>query len=170
MTFAAVAIGMTLVSGAISAAGAMQAADAQAQAYERQADIAERNKRVADQDRLQAVRTAQLAAEDKRRANRRQMAAIRAAYGSSGFELAGSPLDVLADTSVEMALDERRVEYEGTVRNREGALQMLYLQEDADTDRASASNTRTAGRYRAGATLLGSIGSAASMAHQYGNA
>jgi hypothetical protein len=164
MTIAAVAIGATLVSGVISAMGAMQAADAQASAYERDAAISERNKVIADQDRQQAVATANIAAQDKRRSNRRQLAAMRAAYGSTGFDMSGSPLDILADTSTEMALDERRIEYEGTVRNREGALQMLYLQEDADGSRMAAKNTRKAGRITALSTLAGSAGSAANMA------
>lgn len=170
MTLAAVAIGATVVSGAISAMGAIQAGNAQAAAAERDAQISERNKVIADQDRIQAVRTAQIAAEDKRRENRRQYAAIRAAYGTSGFELAGSALDVLADTSEEMTLDERRIEYEGTVRNREGALQMLYLQEDADTSRVAGANYKRAGYTSAASGLLSSVGSAANMKYQYGNA
>lgn len=166
MTLSAVAIGATLVSGAVSAMGAMQAANAQAAAANRDAAIAERNKVVADQDRKQAIETARIAAEDRRRANRRQLATIKAAYGSSGFDMAGSPLDILADTSEEMTLDERRVEYEGTVRNREGALQMLYLQEDADQSRMAAKNYKRAGVINATTSLLNSGTQAYSMYKQ----
>lgn len=161
MTLAAVAIGATVAGGVISAMGALQAGKAQEAAANRDAAISERNKKIADQDRIQAMRTAQLAAEDKRRENTRQLASMRAAYGSSGFDLAGSSLDVLADASEEMALDERRVEYEGRVRNREGALQMLYLQEDADTSRVAGKNARKASYYSA----LSSITSSASSAY-----
>lgn len=163
MTLAAVTIGMTLVSGAISAVGAIQAGNAQAAAAQRDAAIAERNQKIADQDRIQAIRTAEINAEDKRRANKRQLASMRAAYGTSGFELAGSPVEVLADASVDMALDERRVAYEGQVRNREGALQMLYLQEDAAQSRASASNYKRAGYMNAATSLMSSASSATSM-------
>lgn len=163
MTLAAAAIGMTLVSGAVSAIGAIQAGNAANDAAQRDADIAERNKKIADQDRRQAIRTAEIAAEDRRRENRRQLASIRAAYGSSGFELAGSPLDVLADTSQEMALDERRTEYEGYVRSREGALQMLYLQESADESRAAGKNAKRAGYISAAGSLLSSGSRAAQM-------
>lgn len=170
MTLAAVAAGATILGGAVSAMGAIQAGNAQASAAMRDEAIAERNAKIANQDRIQAVRTAQTASEDKARANRRQLASLRAAYGSSGFELAGSSLDVLADTSTEMALDERRIEYEGTVRNREGALQMLYLSEDADQSRRAAKNYVKAGRISAGASLFSTAGSAANGYSQYGNA
>ena len=156
MSFAPVAIGLTLVSGAISAMGAIQAGQAQAAAAQYEAQIAERNAKLADQDRILAVQTSQQAAEDKRRDNTRQLAAIRAAYGSSGFELAGTPLDVLSDTSVEMALDERRIEFEGQVKNREGALQMLYYNEDAQLSRFEGKNAKRASYMQAGASLLSS--------------
>lgn len=163
MTLAAVAIGATVIGGAVSAMGAIQAGKAQEAAANRDAAISERNKVIANQDRIQSVRTAELAAEDKRRENRRQFAAMRAAYGSSGFDLAGSPLDVLADTATDMALDERRVSYEGTVRNREGALSMLYLQENADASRMAGKNARKASYFTAASSLLDAGGKAAYM-------
>jgi len=163
MGLPAVAIGLTLVSGVMSAAGAMQQASAEAQAYKTQAQIAERNRVIADQDRIQAVRTAQIAEEDKARENRRNLASMRAAYGSTGLELAGSPLDVLSDTSVEMALDQQRTGYDQYIQNREGAIKMLGLTEDAAQARAAAKNAMTAGRMKAVSSLLSSAGSAASM-------
>lgn len=164
MTWTAAAIALSVVGGFVSAAGAQQQASAQAAAANRDAAIADRNAKIVDQDRQQAIRTAQIAAEDKRRENRRNFAAIRAAYGSSGFELTGSPLDVLSDTSIEMALDERRVEYEGTVRNREGALQMLYLNEDAQQSRMLATQYKKAGRQSAMSSLLSAGTNASIMA------
>ena len=164
----AIPIAMTIVSSFASANAAKQQQDVMAQSADRDAQIADRNKRIADQDRIIAVRTAELAAEDKRRENRRTFASIRAAYGSSGFELSGSPLDVLADTSVDMALDERRVEYEGQVRNREGALQMLYLGEDADSSRAASRNYKAAGKSAYGTTLLSGVTKAYNMGDQAG--
>lgn len=165
-------IAMTVISSFASANAAKEQQDVMAAAANRDAQIADRNKRVADQDRQIAARTAELAAEDKRRENRRTYASIRAAYGTSGFELSGSPLDVLSDTSVEMALDERRIEYEGQVRNREGALQMLYLQEDADGNRTASRNYKAAGKSAYGTTLLSGLTKAYNMgdAAGWGNA
>lgn len=168
----AIPIAMTVIGSFASANAAKQQQDVMAQAEQRNAEIADRNKRIADQDRQIASRTAELAAEDKRVENRRTYASIRAAYGTSGFELSGSPLDVLADTSIEMALDERRVEYEGQIRNREGALQMLYLQEDADSSRAASRNYKQAGKSAYGTTLLSGLTKSYNMgdAAGWGNA
>lgn len=154
MAFAPIAIGLTLASGAISAMGAIQQGKAAENAAKFDASVAERNAQLANQDRILAVRTSQQAQEDKRRDNTRQLASIRAAYGTSGFELAGSPLDVLSDTSIEMALDERRIGFEGQVKNREGALQMLYYKEDATKKRAEGANAKRAGYLSAGTSLL----------------
>jgi len=164
----AIPIALTVVSAFSSASAAQEGQNVRAATAARDAQIADRNKRIADQDRQIAARTAELAAEDKRRENRRTFAAIRAAYGTSGFELSGSPLDVLADTSLEMALDERRVEYEGQLRNREGALQMLYLDEDAQSSRTAASNYKRAGQRAYGTTLLSGLTKAYDMGDQAG--
>lgn len=134
-----------LLQGFMAYRAAEQQADAQEAMYDYNRQVAERNEKIARQDRIQAIRTAQIEAEDKRRENRRKLSSIRAAYGSSGLELSGTPLEVLSDSSIEMALDERRVEYEGEVRAREGALRVLGLKDDQNIARASAQNAKAAG-------------------------
>lgn len=134
-----------LLQGFMAYRAAEQQADAQEAMFDYNRQVAERNEKIARQDRIQAIRTSQIEAEDKRRENRRKLSSIRAAYGSSGLELSGSPLEVLSDSSIEMALDERRVEYEGEVRAREGALRVLGLKDDQNIARASAQNAKAAG-------------------------
>lgn len=163
MGLPAVAIGLTLFSGVMSAAAAQQQAAAEAQAYSTQAQIAERNRILADQDRIQAVRTAQIAEEDKARENRRNLASIRAAYGTSGLEMAGSPLDVLSDSSIEMALDQKRVGYDAYIQNREGAIKMIGYSEEAAQAKVAAKNAKIAGRMKAMGSLIGAGADAAQM-------
>lgn len=146
------------VSGVVGAIGAIQAGNAQAAASEYNARVSERNQAVAEQNRQIAVRTAEIDAEDKRRENRRQLGAIRAAYGSSGLEMAGSPLDVLEDSAIEMELDAQRIEYEGRMRSREGALQALGYSEDARLSRMQGKAAKTAGYIGAAGSLLGGVG------------
>lgn len=159
---AGLAAAASAISGVIGAFGAIQAGNAQAAAGEYNAKVAERNNVIADQNRQIAVRQADIDAEDKRRENRRTLSAIRAAYGSSGLELAGSPLDVLEDSALESELDAQRIEYEGRVRNREGAIQMLGLQEQANLDRMGAKSARTAGYINAAGAIAGGAGRALS--------
>lgn len=154
----ALAIGGT----AISAIGAIQSANAQSAAARYNAQIADRDAVVAEQNRKLALQTARIDAEDKRRDNRRVLARIRTQYGASGLSLAGSPLDVLEDTAVEQELDAQRVEFEGRARGREGALQVLGLQEDAALSRAEASSAKTAGYIGAFGTALSGAGTALS--------
>jgi hypothetical protein len=148
------------VSGVIGALGAIQSANAQAAAAEYNAKIQERNSIIADQNRQQAVQTAEIAAVDKRRDSRRILASMRAAYGTSGLDLAGSPLDVLEDTAVEQELDVQRIRYEGRLRSREGAIQMLGLREDATLSRMEGKAAKTAGYIGAAGQLVGGIGTA----------
>lgn len=157
------AIAASLAAAAVGGYGAYTSGQAAAASAKANAQLADANAKIAAQDRLNDIETARIASEDKRRENRRIFAANRAALGSSGLELAGSPLDVLTDTSMEMALDERRVEYEGQVRGREGAIKILGLGNEAALSRASASASKTAGMLGAGSSLLSGIGSAASI-------
>lgn len=151
---------LSVVSGAISAVGAIQSANAQAAAAEYNAKVDERNARTANQDRINAVKTAQIEAEDKRRENRRTLASINAAYGATGLEMSGTPLDVLQDSAIELALDERRVESEGYARNREGGIKMQAFREDAVLRRMEAKSARAGGIISAFGYLIGGAGNA----------
>lgn len=148
----------SVAAGVVGAMGAMQAAEANAQAAEYNAKVQERNAIIAEQNRVMAVRQADIDAEDHRRETRRVLASIRTAYGASGIELAGSPLDVLEDTALERELDTSRIAYEGKVRSREGAIQILGLKEEASLSKMRAENERTAGRYAAFGSILGGVG------------
>ena len=151
----AASVALALAGTAISAVGMIQSANAQSAAARHNAQLADRDAIVAEQNRKLALRTARIDAEDKRRNSRRVLASIRAQYGASGLSLAGSPLDVLEDTAVEQELDAQRVEFEGRARGREGALQALGLQKDA-------SSAKTAGYIGAFGTALSGVGTALS--------
>jgi len=99
----------SVASGVVGAMGAQQQGAATAAAANYQAQVATRNATVARQQ-------ATAEADDQRRENRRQLGAIRAAYGGSGIEMAGSPLDVLEDTALEQELDVQRIGYRGELR------------------------------------------------------
>lgn len=151
----------SVVSGVVGAVGAMQSANAQAAAANYNAQIQERNAVIADNNRKTATRQAEIAVEDKRRETRRTLSSIRAAYGNSGLDLAGSPLDVLEDTAIESELDAQRIEYQGRVANREGAIQVLGLKEEAQLSRMNAKAAKRAGTIAAVGSVVSGIGNAA---------
>lgn len=149
-----IGMALTAVAGVVGAVGQVQEAEATAKAQEANAETALMNREIADQDRRLAMDTAQIDAADKHRENTRTMASIRAAYGVSGGELFGSPLDVLQDTALELETDTSRTLSEGRARNREGALAMLGFQRDASMSTAAAKGTREQGWWSAAGTAL----------------
>lgn len=151
---------VTILAGAaiVGAAGSLYSGFAGAQAANANARIEEQNAQYRAQDRITAIRSAEIAADDKRRENRRQYAALRASYGSSGLELAGSPLDVLTDTSMEMALDEQRIDYEGQVQGRDAAIGVNASKNSAAMYRSQASTSITSGFLNAGSSLMSGAG------------
>jgi len=145
---AAISAAATVASGVVGAMGAMQQGKAQSQAANYQAQVADRN---AKMSRSQAA----VEQDDQRRENMRQLGAIRAAYGGTGIEMAGSPLDVLEDTSIEQELDVERIGYRGELR-------ALGETDKANLARAEAENAKSAGAIgavgsilKAGTSLLG---------------
>lgn len=155
----AVGTAVSIAGAAIGAVGALQAGNAASAAATYNARVADRDVAVADQNRKSVLDQTRIAADDKRRDNRRVMSSIRAQYGASGLSMAGSPLDVLQDTAVEQELDVRRIEFEGRVRGREGALQILGLQEGGVLSRREAKNARSAGQIGAVGGLASGVGS-----------
>lgn len=145
---AALSAAASVASGVVGAMGAMQQGKAQSQAATYTAQVADRNAKIARQQ-------ADVEQEDQRRENMRQRGAIRAAYGGSGIEMAGSPLDVLEDTAMEQELDVERIGYRG-------ALRALGENDKANLARAEAENAKSAGAIgamgsilKAGTSLLG---------------
>lgn len=148
------------VGAAVSAAGAIQQGNAQAAAAAHQVQVDNVNETIANQDRAQAIQTADIAQSDKTRQDSQRLAALRADIGSSGLELAGSPLDALTASSNNMALDERRVGYQGELNARS---EDITAQNDSNAS-ASAQMTEdsaNSSKYlSAGASLLSGAGKA----------
>lgn len=127
-------------AGAVQAVGAIRSANAQA-------DAQENNARLADSE---AAQTREQAAEQERRYRalaQKRLGSIRALYGASGLTMDGSPTDVLQESmaNAEMeALDYRKA----------GENRAKSLESEANSSRKSAKQTRTAGYVSAAAGLL----------------
>lgn len=150
----------TFASAAVGAAGAVQGGRAQAAASEYNARVGERDALVADQNRVAALQQSRVAQEDRNRETRRTLASIRASYGASGVGMEGSPLDVLADSAFESALDSRRIDYEGRARNREGGMAVQGSLEGARMSRMEGASARASSWLSAAGQLTGGAGRA----------
>lgn len=149
-----------VASGAISAVGAIASANAQAAAAKYNADIDRRNAIVVDQNRANLMRQTEIDAQAKRRENQRTLGTIRAAYGASGLEMSGSPLDVLEDSALELETDVHRVEYEGRMKGREMAFQAQTYRESAKLRDMEAKAAKRSGFISAAGYLVGGAGQA----------
>lgn len=148
ITLAISAAAASVVGTAVQVAGTIQQGKAAEAAGKYNAALAE-------QDRQRDIQTADIASEDKRREDTRILAANRAALGTSGFELAGSPLESLQDMSLSMSLDERRVAQEGDVKSREGFIR-------SQSALAEGRNARIGSYYTAAGEGLSGLGQTAS--------
>lgn len=143
----ALSAGMQVIGGAIGAAGAMQQAEAEAQAHEYNAAVAQRNQKVIRQQ-------TNAAKYDTRLNNRREFNAIRAKYAANGIPMTGSALDVMTDTAKTQTLDVKRIEYKGR-------LAILEQKDTQNLELMGASTARAAGRISAAAQFFGGLGGAA---------
>lgn len=139
--------GMSIIGGAVSAMGAMQAAQAEADAHRYNAAVAERNKDVLRDQYAQAI-------IDQRLENKRTMSSIRALYGNSGMSMTGSALDVMADTKRELVLEARRIGYKSH-------LAQIEQMDKKNLELMGADAAETAGTISAVSAILGGIGGAA---------
>ena len=124
-------------------AGQVSAANAAADTANYNAKIQERDAYVSDQNRQHLLRMSQIEQDDKRRENLRTLSSMKAMYGTSGLDLAGSPLDVLTDSATEMETDVQRIGYEGKVKARDMNMQSLGLREGAALSRMEAKNAKS---------------------------
>ena len=135
ISIAAQAVG-TIVSvfGAIS-----QGNNAKAQA-ESDAAFARRNAEISRQQ-------AEADAAAQQRDARKRIGAARAAYGISGVDLEGSPLDVLEESAANAELDKQNILYRGRLRE-------IGYEDSAAQSTFAGGQAQSAGYMRAGSALL----------------
>ena len=135
---------LTLIGGVLSAVAAISAGRAQANAAEFNADMAQQ----------QAVRETQIAdreAKDYRRQQSRLKATSRARRAGSGVTYQGSHLLVYEAMAAEIELGAQDI-------LAGGAAKAYGYQQDAALSRARASSVRTSSYLNAGGTLLTTAG------------
>lgn len=138
---AALITGVSTVIGMVGKAQEGAAAEAQG---EYNAQLAERDIGIVDEDRKITANQTLADTQDLQRSHSRDRSAMRASFGTSGLDFSGSILDVLADTSSEQALDVERVRFEGHMQNRNSALKQLGLKEEANISRMQGQQRKAA--------------------------
>ncbi len=119
-------IGLAAAGTAVGVTGQIKAGNAAERAGEFNANV--------------ATEAATIKEEQQRMADRRTLASARATVGTSGVEMTGSPLDVMAESA-------RQAEMNALIIRRGGVL-------DAYSARVAGKNAKTASRFGAASTLL----------------
>jgi len=126
--------------------------------YREGMDAAEASRYNADISRQNAEREAQMVEQSgafdalqQRKQNRILSGTQKAAYGASGVELSGSPLDVMIQTAGEGELDANIMEW--NYRNKAQAIRYAG-QSQAYQDEKAGDTYAASGMSRVGATLL----------------
>jgi len=130
----------TILSGLISAAGAISNSRAQASAANYNAAVASQNAQLATQS----------AAENERRQrviNSKNLGQLRANVGANGITLEGSAADVIEESATAAELEALQIRHEG-------ALQAVGYSNTAKLDRMQAKNAMAGGYLKASGLLL----------------
>ena len=132
--------GVSMVGGMMSAVGAQAAGQSAAAAQEVNAEIAGRNARLA---RESAAYDAKIQDQQARMT----IGSMQAAFGASGVELEGSPLDVLQFSATQASRDNQMIKYRGE-------LKALGYEDTRRFSLMGADSARTAGAFRSATELL----------------
>jgi len=133
----------SVIGGVISAMGAQQQAEAEAQAAEYQAAI-ERNRATAAA--YEGVARAEVRADQ----GEEKLASQRAAYAASGVTFEGTPLTVFGETAADVGMDVRSEQYAGRINAQ-------AHQDQANLLELKAKNSRKAGQIAAMSGIIGGI-------------
>lgn len=137
---------MMMAGAAMSAVGAIQQGQAQAQAANYNANLAERNARVVAQQT-----TAEVGLQRQEAA--RTQGSLIAGYAASGVTMEGSPSDVLRASITQAKLDEHTLIYKGD-------LQAMGLRETATLNRFQGQTAENQSYLNAASYLVGGAGQA----------
>lgn len=132
--------GLGIASGALGAFGSIFSGIQQSQA-------SDFNARVDRQQAKQSIAESQADAEQTRTDNERKLGSAEAAFGASGVDLSGSPLDVLSDLATQGELSRRLILYKGKTEANK------YLAQSA-IDSSKSGSAMGAGILGAGTTFL----------------
>jgi len=146
---------LMIAAGLVSAASSVMGGQAQSQALEYQAKVAEQNRALAQQQAQQAL-AAGAREEHKFRTQQEQFQASQIAQlAASGAQITGSPLQVMADTSAGIEEDVKQIRFNALKSMWGYEVQGAGYASEAQQARAAASGAKTQGWMGAAGSLLG---------------
>jgi hypothetical protein len=159
-TLATVSLAGSVLSAGVGAFGALQSASAQSAAAKYQAQVAQNNQIIAQQNAAQAAQAGRSQAQAQDYANRARMGGIIAAEGASGIDTgAGSSKEVQASAAQLGRLDTANIMQRAMLQARQYNVQAMSEGAQAQLDTMQARQAQTAGLFSAAGSLLGGASS-----------
>jgi alkanesulfonate monooxygenase SsuD/methylene tetrahydromethanopterin reductase-like flavin-dependent oxidoreductase (luciferase family) len=153
-------IAMAVIAMAAAGASAYVSSTEQAETRKGQAKLAAYNAQLAARDeRIEKQRS--ISAEERhRRESVIRRGGVRAAYGVSGVQLVGSPVDVMADMAAEEELEALFIRYQGGAFEERHSLRSQQLKNQAGFYEWGAKSAQQAGYIKTGLAVVGTAASA----------
>lgn len=150
-----------LLSAGVSAVGAMQQADAQADAANFEAEVARRNAKIADHNAREEIIRGDAEQKKQKRYTQELLGKQRAAMAANNIDVThGSALDAATDTAMLGEIDALQLKANSYNRAYDQKVTAWNYKNKAVQKDNEASNARSAGKLSAFGTLLTGIGKA----------
>jgi len=144
-----------LAGALIGAVGAVNSADAAADNSRRQAQAAQTNAVIAQQNSHNTLLVTDANEEEQRRKSAMQLGEQRAGLLQAGIGADGTASDIIGQSAGNAELDALNIRYQGQLQANNYANQSLMQNAQAGASLASASNQEQAGAFGAATSLLG---------------
>src|SRR5258708_865153 len=156
-------MGLQAVGGIVSGIGAMQSADASANAYRYKAQVAQFNKQISEQNARWALDAGETSATESGLKSRQDIANTKVVQAASGFEVGGGTNEAVRDTQQEVAaFDQNVIRWDAKKTAYGYDVKAQTDQAEASIDLASADNAEKAGKFAMISSFLGAGSSVAS--------
>lgn len=160
---------LLIASTAMSSIGAVTAGIGQAQQYRYQAQIADQNARLANEQARDSIGNTNLEAQRRYRELAQMKGAQTAAMAANGVDLNfGSPVDIQKDTAMIGAEDIGQIYKGGNERTRGFDINAFNYQSEASANRARASGALMKGAFDGLSTALGGASQVAGKKNPFG--
>jgi hypothetical protein len=146
---------LMIMAAVTSAAGGLYAADAQANAAEYSADLNDKNAILADRRAKDAIERGQLEESRKLQEGTLLRKEQEATFSSGNVDFGfGSALDIITSSALAVDQDAALIRMNAEREAEDFELQGYNYRTQANIDRTTASNARTAGLFAAGGAIL----------------
>src|ERR1700757_4903255 len=158
-----VAIGSSVAGGIVSGLGANEAGQAQAQAYQYKAGVAQLNKQISQQNANWALQSGDISAEEKGLAAGQEIATTKVAQAASGLDVTGGTAEAVRQSQTAAAsFDQNIIRWDAAKTAYGYEAKAATDQAESSLDIMAAAQAKEAGQISMISSFLGGASSVSS--------